>query len=152
MFSYAQRRKQTVYYLSVNIGVRAYYFYSSRNPTTSCQYKLSKKLVQRIIEAQSVLPSQSRNKTSVPVFYGRIKYPYLFGCMLLKHSCQRTRALIHTHPNSYLYFILRYRCFISYIRITTFKRVYTVFNKLNSKQSLFVNLKQQAVGTFVFDY
>jgi len=57
MFSYAQRRKQTVYYLSVNIGVRAYYFYSSRNQTTSCQYKLSKKLVQRIIEAQSVLPS-----------------------------------------------------------------------------------------------
>ena len=37
--------------------VRAYYFYSSRNQTTSCQYKLSKKLVQRIIEAQSVLPS-----------------------------------------------------------------------------------------------
>ena len=43
MFSYAQRRAQTVYYLSVNIWVRAYYLYSPRNQTTSCQYKLSKK-------------------------------------------------------------------------------------------------------------
>ena len=61
-FYYAQRRKQTVYYLSVKIWVRALglcllLFYSPRNQTTSCQYKLSKKLVQRIIEAQSVLPS-----------------------------------------------------------------------------------------------
>jgi len=30
---------------------RAYYFYIPRNQTTSCQYKLSKKLVQHIIEA-----------------------------------------------------------------------------------------------------
>jgi len=39
------------------LEVRAYYFYSPRNQTTSCQYKLSIRLVQRIIEAQSVLPS-----------------------------------------------------------------------------------------------
>ena len=39
------------------LQVRVYYFYSPRNQTISCQYKLSKKLVQRIIEAQSVLPS-----------------------------------------------------------------------------------------------
>ena len=45
----------TLIYGSV-LYVRAYYFYSPRNQTTSCQYKLSKKLVQRIIEAQSVLP------------------------------------------------------------------------------------------------
>jgi len=37
--------------------VRAYYVYSPRNETTCCQYKLSKKLVQRIIEAHSILPS-----------------------------------------------------------------------------------------------
>jgi len=37
--------------------VLAYYFYSPRNQTTSCQYKLSKKLVQCIKDAQSVLPS-----------------------------------------------------------------------------------------------
>jgi len=37
--------------------VRAHYFYSPRNQTTSGQYKLSKTLVQLIIEAQSVLPS-----------------------------------------------------------------------------------------------
>jgi len=43
MFSYVQRRKRTVYYVSVNTWVRAYYFYSPRNQTTSCQYKLSKK-------------------------------------------------------------------------------------------------------------
>jgi len=43
IFSDRQRRKQTVYYLSVNIWVRAYYFYSPRNQITSCQYKLSKK-------------------------------------------------------------------------------------------------------------
>jgi len=36
--------------------VRANYFYSLRNQTQSCQYKLSKKLVQRIIEAHSILP------------------------------------------------------------------------------------------------
>jgi len=40
---HAQRRKQTVYYLSVNLWVRAYYFYSPRNQTTSFQNKLSKK-------------------------------------------------------------------------------------------------------------
>jgi len=43
IFTYAQRRKRTVYYLSVNIWVRAYYCYSPRNQTTSCQYKLFKK-------------------------------------------------------------------------------------------------------------
>ena len=31
--------------------------YIPRNQTTPCQYKLSKNLVQRIIEAHSVLPS-----------------------------------------------------------------------------------------------
>ena len=36
-------------------SVRIYYFYSPRNQTTSSQYKLSKKLVQRIIDAQSIL-------------------------------------------------------------------------------------------------
>ena len=56
-FLLSQWRKQTVYYLSVNIWVRAYYFYSPLNQITYCQYKLSKKLVQCIIEAQSVLPS-----------------------------------------------------------------------------------------------
>ena len=40
------------------LKVRANYFYSPRNQTTSCQYKLSKKLVQHIIEAQSVLESK----------------------------------------------------------------------------------------------
>jgi len=40
------------------LKVRAYYFYSPRNQTTSCQYKLSKNPVQRIIEAQSVLESK----------------------------------------------------------------------------------------------
>ena len=48
--------------------------------TTSCQYKFSKKIVQRIIEAQSVLSSENQNKASLPVFYRRIKYPYSFGC------------------------------------------------------------------------
>ena len=79
MFSYAQRRKRTVYYLSVNIWVRAYYFYSPRNQTASRQYKLSKKLVQRIIEAQSVLPYSNRNKTLVPVFYFLIN-TCLYAC------------------------------------------------------------------------
>ena len=37
------------------MGPCSYYFYS-RNQTTSCQYKLSKKLVQYIIEEKSVLP------------------------------------------------------------------------------------------------
>ena len=37
--------------------VRAYYFYSPRKKTPSCHNKLSRKLVQRIIEAQSVLSS-----------------------------------------------------------------------------------------------
>jgi len=40
IFFYAQTSKQTeqtVYYLSVNIWVRAYYFNSPRNQTTSCQ-------------------------------------------------------------------------------------------------------------------
>ena len=57
IFSYAQRRKRTMYYSTVNTWVRAYYFYIPRNQTTSCQYKLSKKLVQSIIEAHSVLSS-----------------------------------------------------------------------------------------------
>ena len=34
------------------LEVRAFYFYSPCNHTASCQYKLSKKLAQRIIEAQ----------------------------------------------------------------------------------------------------
>jgi len=38
-----KEEKGTVYYLSVNKWVRAYYFYSPRNQTTSCRYKLSKK-------------------------------------------------------------------------------------------------------------
>ena len=44
--------------------VRDYYFYIPHNQTTSCQYKLSKILVQRIIEAQSILPCYNRNKTN----------------------------------------------------------------------------------------
>ena len=43
IFSYAQRRKRTVYYLSGSVLYgSAYYVYSPRNQTISCQYKLSK--------------------------------------------------------------------------------------------------------------
>jgi len=84
-----------VYYLYVNILVRAFYFYSPRNQTF-CQYKLSKKtIVQRIIEAHSVSESKynigtrvlSQNKifalvrvrvikVLVPIFYSAIKHRY----------------------------------------------------------------------------
>ena len=84
-----------MYYLYVNILVRAFYFYSPRNQT-SCQYKLSEKtIVQRIIEAHSVLESKynigtrvlSQNKifalvrvrvikVLVPIFYSAIKHRY----------------------------------------------------------------------------
>ena len=49
-----------MYYLSVNIWVRAYYFYGPRNQTTSCQYKLSKKLVQRIIGTIGLVVLESK--------------------------------------------------------------------------------------------
>jgi len=79
-----------VYYLLVNKWVhdlvRAYYFYSPCNQTTSCQYKLSKRLVQRIIETQSVLPYNgtrvlSQNNIYVLVRVRAIK-PHV-----LAHSC-----------------------------------------------------------------
>jgi len=47
-----------IIYILINgsvFSVRVYYFYSPRNQTTSSQYKHSKKLVQRIIDAQSIL-------------------------------------------------------------------------------------------------
>ena len=40
--------------------------------------------MQCIIEAQSILPYWYWNKTSVPVFYRRIKYRYEFGCVWIK--------------------------------------------------------------------
>ena len=61
IFSDAQRRKRAVFYLYVIIWllprhVWLYYFYNNtHNQTTSCQCKLSKNLVQCIIEAQLAL-------------------------------------------------------------------------------------------------
>jgi len=45
-----------------------------------------------------------KNKTSVPVFYCRIKYRYIIslGAYELKHKCFN-----YTDPNEYRYFILR---------------------------------------------
>ena len=57
-----------------------------------------KRLVQSNIEAQSILPCSNRNKTSVPMFYQN-KISVLVWVRVIN--------LIHTHPNSYLYFILR---------------------------------------------
>ena len=78
------------------LQVRACYLYSPRNQTTSCQNKPSKILVQRIIEVHSMLPSQNRNKTLLPAFYRRMKYPYSFGCiikaLMLAHSCFNSHA------------------------------------------------------------
>ena len=62
IFSYAQRRKQTVYYLSVNIRVRALgpcllLFTVRVTKQHPVNISCLKKLVQCIIEVQSVLPS-----------------------------------------------------------------------------------------------
>ena len=89
------------------LQVPAYYYYIPCNQTTSCQYKLSKKLVQRIKEAQSVLPSQNRNKTSVPVFYRIIKYLYSFGCVYLNSYAPELVPIFYSAIKH------GYRCFIS---------------------------------------
>ena len=44
-FLLCTKKEVTVYYVYVNIWVRACYFYSPRNQTTSCQYKFSKKTI-----------------------------------------------------------------------------------------------------------
>ena len=49
--------KLCIIYLLIYGSVPYNYVYSPRNQITSCQYKLSKILVQRIVVAQSVLPS-----------------------------------------------------------------------------------------------
>ena len=53
-------------------------FQGTVNQTTSCQHKLSKKVVQHIGE---VLSCKNRNKTSVPVFYRIIKFSYSLKCV-----------------------------------------------------------------------
>jgi len=46
-----------------------------------------------------------RNKTSVPVFYRRMKYRYEFGCVLIKARVRQHECLNYTHSNEYGYFI-----------------------------------------------
>jgi len=50
---------------------------------------------------------QSRNKTSVLMFYRRIKYRCEFGCVWIKSQVCWHECFNYTHPNEYGYFILR---------------------------------------------
>ena len=117
IFSYAQRRKQTVYYFFINIWVRAYYFYSPRNQTTFCQYNNTTSAAHyRVTIDLAVLESKynignrvlSQNKISV---------------LVVAHSCFNSY-----NPNSYLYFIHR---FISKIK----------FGLVCTKSRLFIKVK-----------
>ena len=73
-FSYTQKRKRALFCSAIKYGcyhgpcvlqVHAITFYLPRNQTTSCQYKLSKRLLQHIRKVQLVLTCQNRNTSSI---------------------------------------------------------------------------------------
>ena len=78
IFTNLQRGKRALFHSTIKYGcyhnvvmschalVLCCYFYIQLNQTISCQYKLSKKLVQQSREVQPVLLFQNQNKTYVP--------------------------------------------------------------------------------------